>query len=606
MVRPLILTVPHRPGQTATSLASGLAARNFQPNVRVFCSDMGVPFPRIVDGETGMIEKLATLAGADLTCLMRSTYVKAQGASFRLNGQLLSQESLHRQRLVCCPICVSNAMENGPHEPHVNVYGMAYWQIATMRTCFEHFVAIQAIGAMPRTNWTHDFSSLVRQHSDEIRRHALEPTERPPSDFEHYQNARLVGDAPREGWLDTLPFSVATKACEVFGASAEFGTRFNISSLSEADLARAGATGYAILKNGVDGAKDYLSTLHRNPNLKGISGYPEVYGTIYLWLTSNRRHSLDFEPVRQVVREHILDTMPVGVGETVLGKPVEQRRFHSIRTLSVELNATEKTVRRNLGAVGIVDNNDRRPDHKVTFPVEPASSFITRVFQGQSQVELRANVNMPELVLKGIIKKGYIRPIVDVKGIKPRYHPADLQEFMERLLIAAVAVERPLPDQVSIEQASRNARCEAVDIVAFILNGQLSWVGTLNGVRGYAAILVDRKEVAQLTDGSPTGGMGLNELANDFGVNDSAARQFVEAMGLSLVTVEHPRAHVPVRVIPNGEIARLKKEYVSLRDVAKTMGRTARWARHELALRGIHTIDAGDPRIFIYRRSDLS
>lgn len=84
MVRPLILTVPHRPGQTATSLASGLAARNFQPNVRVFCSDMGVPFPRIVDGETGMIEKLATLAGADLTCLMRSTYVKARSPHIHL------------------------------------------------------------------------------------------------------------------------------------------------------------------------------------------------------------------------------------------------------------------------------------------------------------------------------------------------------------------------------------------------------------------------------------------------------------------------------------------------------------------------------------------
>ena len=55
-----------------------------------------------------------------------------------------------------------------------------------------------------------------------------------------------------------------------------------------------------------------------------------------------------FEPLADVLRRHIIETMPFGPGDVVLGQDVTKRRLHSARTVAPELGLSIVTAHKRL------------------------------------------------------------------------------------------------------------------------------------------------------------------------------------------------------------------------------------------------------------------
>ncbi len=85
----------------------------------------------------------------------------------------------------------------------------------------------------------------------------------------------------------------------------------------------------------------------------GTEGPRALFGRIYHVLEFGRDDE-SYDLLRDIVGNFIRTRLPVGPGEVVFGKPVEQRVLHSIRTLSIETGLHPKRLRKLLRASGVL------------------------------------------------------------------------------------------------------------------------------------------------------------------------------------------------------------------------------------------------------------
>jgi hypothetical protein len=72
------------------------------------------------------------------------------------------------------------------------------------------------------------------------------------------------------------------------------------------------------------------------------------------------------------------------------------------------------------------------------------------------------------------------------------------------------------------------ACCSAAEIVRFIWDKKLKWVGRLAGVDGYLAVLVDLEEIRELVRGYDHGGLMPYQVACQLETTDRVARALIK------------------------------------------------------------------------------
>lgn len=602
----LSLTFQLGRGQTATSAASALAARNFRFAVRPFCADVHLEFSGIVNGDPVALAKLARLGDFDLSTLTKSSFIVEERRTFTLNGQRLVGLMLERQRPVACPLCLVEDMENGRYAPEIDAFARPEWSITSYRTCTMHNVATIPIAPVPQPSLTHDFAVLVRQNLAEIRRLASDPERRQASAFEHNLLARVLGSPVESNWLNSLGFSASARACELFGAVLNFGTRFNMRQLSPADWARAGAAGFDLLKAGIETVRDFLLNLQRAPALGATSGPQQMFGRIYQWLEFGS-DDRDLEPVRTMLRDHIVETLPVGPGDIVLGQPVQQRRLHSIRSAALQHGVHQVTARKILTLAGIAPaERGELSDDRILFAPDPADALLERVARGIPAKEIHSYLDVSRTHMKHLIERRDIRPILDIDGLEALYDTADLDAFIDRVAAKADVVDQPTPDQVPLTEAVKRACCGVGEVLDLVWSGRLKWVGRLAAGRGYGALLVSLGEVKVMTELPPPDGVVANFITSDFGIPHRAILEMVRRGFLPTVDAINPKNRCPMKVIPATDYNRFKANYVSLRDLSRASGK---WSRHiipEMESIGVVPLPEWTSLgAYIYRREEL-
>jgi len=582
----LALTAQHRPGETATSIFSRQAARNMCVSARHHGREIDLPFQDVINGSPPAIARLEDLAGMSRGTLSPSTLTQSNGRTFVLNGQRITAGSLQRSVVVACPLCLIEDMHTGPYEPALNAYGRASNEIVHLRTCRKHNVPHVLIGR-PTSNYTHDFAAILRENFDAVPRLADDAKHRRTSDFEVYLEDRLSGNRVSSSWLDTLGFSAAARACEIFGAVAEFGTTPNLKTLTEEDWARAGATGFQILGHGISKTRELLLALQRREGLTGVSGPQHAYGRLYQWLAKS--DDVDLAPLKDMVRGHIIETMPVGAGDEIFGVKVTQRRLHSLRSAAVQHGVHPKTAAKLLQRAGLAPHEVQGlTDNQVLLPAAPVDALMTRAARAIPRQSLHGHLDISRTHLTHLLNAGHITPIVEADDLDALFDPQDLDAFLASLKENAEVVTEPTPNQMPMTEAVKRACCGVPEVLSLLFGRKLDWVGWLKGGRGYNAILVSLTEVKAKTELPALDGITVDAINYDFGIPDTAVKRLIQIGALPIVTATNPKNRCPIKIVPYNEYRHFKHKYVSLRDLSRESGR---WSRHippELAARGIY------------------
>ncbi len=292
----------------------------------------------------------------------------------------------------------------------------------------------------------------------------------------------------------------------MLGITKLLGRNPRLPSVTEEQWYKGGGIGFEIANEGEAGIRAFLETLRRTfPYGRTGQVKPNaVYGTLYKWAAFFARDKA-FDPVRGVLADIIVQTFPVGPGDRVCGRIVEERRVHSIRTASVETGLHRKRLRKLLALERIISPDDAaRADGYVLFDARQHAEFLARTSESVPLKGAAVYLGAGRVHARILQEAGFIKPVVAgrKKGLKDAgYRKRDLEAFLDRLLLGATAIRMPTDDWCHIPHAARRSRLGAAKIVDAIVRNKLPSRGRDEGATGYMSALVRLSEVNDLLGG---------------------------------------------------------------------------------------------------------
>jgi hypothetical protein len=601
----LPLTIPIGCNETPTSYASRLAAINCV-SARLLGQDFLFSFQSIVNGEHNEIRRVAELGGVAATPLIEHAVVKTEDG-FLLRGQQLTKATIRRARVVACPFCLTEDVHNTGLPASLAVHGRSEWQVASIRTCRLHNSSLVTFAEFLQPGTLHDFSRNVAPLVSDISKMKKEAVPRKPSGLETYMLDRLDGHAPHP-FLDNLPFYAAAWTTEIVGAVMEFGKKVKLDALTDDQRQRAGQVGFEFMRDGATGLEHCMSELKRdhsyNKGRASSDGPQAVYGKLYMTFAQGLQGP-HYDPVREVMREHILSNFALGPDDEVFGKPVGTRRLHSIRTAAKTYNMHQKRLRK-LVLAECGEQHSGKADRDILFGPDMAERIYLRESSLMTLKSTETYLNAPRPLASLMSDAGVIRRHAVGDGTADRYLKSELDQLLAALYAKAVPVSETRPGMFSVPEAARRANCTVVEIIRLIRDGILEKVEHIAGRKsGVLDLIVSSAEVRERTRLPELAGVLPLEAAKLLRTNQDVVKKLIKLGAINTITQHHPAKRNLTTVVPLAEIERFKHQHISLFALARErcigLPKLKRWLQSQ----GVKPAFDGDVGATFYRRSEL-
>jgi hypothetical protein len=436
--------------------------------------------------------------------------------------------------------------------------------------------------------------------------------------MQDYVEGRIDGKAG-PAWLDGQPVDLAARACEMLGLLIHHGASRQLPSVSSSELDAAGAAGFAHASNGEEGIRAALHVLFEASWQRSANGGPQqAFGFLYNWLQFKKNRK-PCGPIREVVRDFILEHFPVEPGTLLFGEELTQRRKHTVATLARQMSEHPKTVRNALMLAGIIEDDPVWPTRQSVFDAEPAEALVTRMRTAMPIRDLQSHLNCTRMQAERMVLAGILPRLIDepgkAKGLMKLVAREDADIFLSRLMAASGALgpgRDTGPGMVDIAAAAEISRWPVVDIVDGILAGRFKSVACPDSELRFKGVLVDPEEVRAV--------LSRQNCDDHITIEEAARLLDLLPFGVSSLAKLHDSAGTPYlcekfvenakgtrcRVFSRSEVQEFLKSYVALRDIAAGAGLAPRWMKERLDARGVAPIapHRGIGRLY-YRRSEL-
>lgn len=178
------------------------------------------------------------------------------------------------------------------------------------------------------------------------------------------------------------------------------------------------STGYDL---SVQGPNQVRATLTRLQSKLGTprQGPKGVFGDLH----DRFARELTSEPYgvfREIIRDHILATWPVGPGDNVMGEPVLERRLHSVRTAAEECGIDDRRLRKLLRERRILTSTaSNDTDEWTVFDAKAVKPIIEELNRMVSGIELQQLMNISRSHFESLRADGHLPPAIAAAGAKP-------------------------------------------------------------------------------------------------------------------------------------------------------------------------------------------
>jgi hypothetical protein len=157
----------------------------------------------------------------------------------------------------------------------------------------------------------------------------------------------------RPGWLAGHSSKQVLNALEMLGMVLEHGQGVRPGRLSRQERSSTLETGFRIYEEGADAVYGALGDIRRGASATAVHAGPlAMYGALYDWL-DRRSQLIAPGPVRDILREHILNHDAYAPSDRLLGEPVARRRLHSVISLAMTLKINRRRMSRLLQKLGL-------------------------------------------------------------------------------------------------------------------------------------------------------------------------------------------------------------------------------------------------------------
>lgn len=573
MFKLLPLTVPLIQGETVTSYASRLAARNGAPSVRDFCSDVRLAWDGIEHGHPESVANLAALGGADYKALQRYAIRMRKPGTYEIGLLKVSVRGMNRTKLKVCPHCIHEDKKNyGALGPTQRIY----WLFERIRTCHIHNTPLVHIPIGPYPAQSYDFSRYVRRHSGAIPTFKATPV-RPASPLERYLVKRLDRtNAPT--WLDQLDIDTAARAAERIGCGLH-GRGQKVARITESEWPQFGGTGFEALKGGLATLEPALCTYL---DAKGPRADVPCTGLsdFYVWLFTTM-HVADYEPIRDLMRQFVVKHFTIADTAKIFGESVGKTRHRSMIKIARELAVSQEAPE---------ERNDT---------TESRRTLSELISVGEAGKMLGCDARR----LRSLTGMGHIRVAQPGGRRGCRLLRDDVVRFMARLESKiAVRVEAP-GCFVPLGNAVFTTHIDYSELIRAILQRQVAAVRISGAPQTLAEIRVDLAAIWRLINvaENPT----CQDIATRLRINKATVRYLCKH---GFLPASNWRSHDPraqSRNVTEVTLQEFEAIYVSAGSLGKTHEKQPRWITTQAANAGATPITGSPLLSYIYRREDI-
>lgn len=298
--------------------------------------------------------------------------------------------------------------------------------------------------------------------------------------------------------------------------------------------------------------------------------------------------SADYAPFRELLRDHIATTWPLGPGDELMGEPVLKRRVHSVLTAARELGMDSRRLRKLLAEAGLVrPSGEGRPDAWELFDVANAAMFLSGINALVSAQELQKALSVSRSQFELLRKDGFLEPAVDGGDHKPLWDLRAARRFVERLLTGAEPIYVPMHQWADLANAAQRLKIRPGEIVRLIETGKVRRIGRHMTRDGYASVLVTLDEIERLLARPEAPGISIEVFARQAGLKPTAAARLVRTGHVPSTEGRNPKTRGPQRFLSPADIAAFHERFVTLRGLAVELGLNWQALRRDLAQRDI-------------------
>lgn len=601
--------VPINSDETLMSWATRLAAIHAGETLVPFLRDIGIDPTKMFVGSDGVIGRLADVTGADPDDLRRQTIQTLEWRRYDLRGERFETEFMKGSFVSCCPACLLDDDEEG--QSVLMRRGKLVWRLRPVRTCPIHRIALLD---RPYVEWSdrfHQMGLVFPEAGPSLRALADARVRREVSPLQTYVTNRLDGKTG-PAWLDGQGIELGVRASEMLGIALEFGRKTNLRKMTADDWDRAGTVGFEFTQLGESGVREALGEVQRRAwfeeRIPSQAGPQMVFGRLYQWLHSSKNQK-EVGPIRDIVRQHILDTMYVAKGTTLMGMDVMASRKHTVASLAKLSGVHPKTLRNALALAGLI------PDRSVTggealFDAEEGLRVVDELADAVTQLHLPAYMKATRGQVVTLIEGGFLKRMMDggsharpSASVSKREVHAFLKSISRNVQVVDVLPAGVWP----INKATQKAKVSTNAVIRLLRNGALRNVYRANGEEGYLSIHVDPEEIKQHFVLDPeTVPLGSCAVAKKLGTVQPVVNKLVAAGLISSVAPSgRSEALKTVRVMPSS-LRKFQETYVSLMQLRQEMGVHHRIINNALRRLGVEPVaDPAILKVTLFRRADI-
>lgn len=610
---PLFPILPVLRGESLTSYVTRAAHAHGNIDVYRFLSLLELPQGAIMAPQPQQLRRISDLFGLSTGQLGEMAFLPEGGRMRSICGERVHVEFAYLNKTSFCPACLlADADRHGPSAGRR--VGRIAWQIEAVRTCPVHDLPLHR-----RKNTRHSelmqLMTDVAPGDDVLEELVCGSERRSPSGLQTYIEKRLAGERHSE-WLDDQPIDLAARACEMLGVIMTAGTHCDLRAVTEAQWHEAGQVGFEFAANGEAGILEALEQVRSEAIARQVRGGPQkVFGRLYQWLQFNKNGKPQ-GPMKDVVREYLLDHFPIEAGSQLFGEAVEEQRVHTVHSLARKTGDHPKTINRAVVLAGLCEGDPDRVQGLTVFDRRGGETLMDRVRSSLPVTALPGYLNCNRVQAQQLVRGNIIPRLVpenpDATGVLKQVAIEDADRFLKRFMTAAAKVSESSDGMTDLVAAAEVSRWPVIDIITGVLSGSFVRVEVVDPALKFKGVLVDPIEVREVLsrqDGARL--VGADEAARLTGLSRPALNALTRIPrpdGGAWLSVREKRnaKGAAVRLFPVDQLEDFLAEHISLKAYAAERKWSSKSAKMKLEQEGIRpVVDDHSLGRFYYRRTVL-
>jgi hypothetical protein len=424
--------------ETLFSFLSRLAAVN-GVSATDFCLDMGMSLKRAVGLEPEVIERIGDLGGLTpdaLSTMLSWTGERVGDVRTKLRGEVFVSRAVRNPLVRGCPVCLREDAKVHRGAPVEAMAMRGDWQLREASLCLRHDHPLVPLWEETAVTQRHNTGARLAEVQAAILSGRLDQPREEASPYDLWLDRRL-DDGADPTWLAGQSLYAATTICRLLGMELlriERRGQDEVQSSGEGGSAGGGhfgsalraaqAKGFEVLQYGESAIRAALGRLvAAAPSAQAEP--QKAFGPLFVKLSRDHAGDPAFDPVRQILRDCILDIWPVAPGEVVLGELLRERRLHSLRTAEIETGVGASILARHLVGAGALAPDDNRPDSRRTFDAQVHAGLLAEIAALVDSKAMREAMGATSGELASLAADGVLRPWSQDALVKARWRLAD-------------------------------------------------------------------------------------------------------------------------------------------------------------------------------------